>query len=64
MNIELKNRIKSFLWRAGAAVTVSGGAYFLKIGDLWQLDFKTLVNLGAVAVATLAVAEVTKWLNK
>lgn len=64
MTTDLKKRIKSLLWRAGGFSAVAIGAYFLQVGDLWALDVKTLINIGAVAFVGLVVNEVTKYLNK
>jgi hypothetical protein len=60
---KLNNRIKSFIWRAGGFTLVAMLAYFLQIGDLWAIDVKTLVNIGAVAFSGLVVNEITKYLN-
>ncbi len=62
-NIKLNNRIKSLIWRAGGFTAVAMGAYFLQVGDIWALDIKTLVNVGAIAFVGLVVNEVTKYLN-
>lgn len=63
MNQELLKRFKSFFWRAGGMLVVAVGAYILQIGDVFKLDWHTLVNLAVIAVVGLAVGEVTKWLN-
>jgi len=60
---KLNNRLKSFIWRAGGFTLVAMLAYFLQIGDLWAIDVKTLVNIGAVALSGLVVNEITKYLN-
>lgn len=59
----MKNRIKSFVWRAGGMSFIAGGAYVLKIGDLWKVDPKLFVNIAVLAALGLAVGEVTKMLN-
>jgi len=64
MNTELKNRIKSLLWRAGGMAFVAVGAYFLQVGDIWLLEPKMMINLGAMAAVGLVVSEITKYLNK
>lgn len=64
LNEQIKNRIKSFTWRLGSLAFVTAGAYVLSVGDVFNLDYKTLVNLTAIAVLGLAVGEVTKFLNK
>lgn len=64
LNEQLKNRIKSFAWRLGAMTFVTAGAYVLSVGDVFNLDYKTLINLTVIAVLGLAVGEVTKFLNK
>lgn len=63
MTTGIKNRIKSFLWRAAGTAVIAGGAYILKIGDLWKLDYHVLVNLTVLAVIVLVVGEVTKYMN-
>lgn len=63
MNDKLKNRIKSLIWRAGGMSALALGAYILKIGDLWALDPKTLVNVAVMAFVGLVVGEVTKYMN-
>lgn len=63
MTETFKKRVKSLLWRSGGVAVVAMLAYFLQIGDLWAIDYKTLVNIGAVAFVGLVVNEITKYLN-
>ena len=64
MNIELKKRIKSLLWRAGGMAFVAGGAYILNVGDVFAIDPKALLNVAILAFMGLVVGEITKILNK
>ena len=61
---ELINRSKSFAWRAGSMVVVSVGTYILKIGDIYLLDWRLIVNLSIMTTVALLLAEGTKFLNK
>lgn len=57
MSKQLKNRLKSLLWRAGAMATIACIAY---IGDnLHAFDMSPEV----IAVAGLILGEITKFLN-
>ena len=61
---ELINRSKSFAWRAGSMVVVSVGTYILKIGDIYLLDWRLIVNLSIMTTVALLLAEGTKFLNQ
>ena len=63
MEIKLKNRIKSLLWRAAGMAVIAVGAYVLQVGDVFSLDARMLVNLAVMAIAGLIVGEVTKYFN-
>ena len=67
MNQENKNifinRFKSYLWRAGGMAFVAVGAYVLKVGDIFLLDWKIILNLASIAAIGLLVGEITKFLN-
>lgn len=64
MSKELKNRIKSLLWRAGGVAFIAMGAYVTGLGDIFLIDPKILINLGVIAFLGLVMGEVTKYLNK
>lgn len=64
MNIELKKRLKSLAWRAGGMAFVAVGGYVLQVGDVFQLEPKTLINVGVLSFVGLVVSEITKYLNK
>ena len=58
MNIELKKRVLSFIWRLGAMVVVAILGFVLKI-----LPDIATPEIVAVIVA-LVIGEITKFLNK
>jgi len=61
----LINRIKSFAWRLGALVVVSGLSWFVQPEVLQALsDEGVRVPAVVILVSTLVVAEVTKYLNR
>jgi len=62
--MELKNRLKSLLWRAGGMTVVALGAYVMQVGDIFTLDGKILINLAVMTFIGLVVSEITKYLNK
>lgn len=64
MESELIKRIKSLIWRTFGVAFIAVSAYYLQIGDIWQLDIKMLVNIGLTAGVGLIFNEVTKHLNK
>jgi len=57
MNIELKNRILSFIWRLGAMVVVA------ILGFVSQLLPEITTSEAIVTIVALVVAEITKMLN-
>jgi len=63
MNIELKKRLKSLLWRAGGMAFIASSAYILQVGDIFALDAKVLLNVAILAFMGLVVGEITKILN-
>ena len=64
MNIELKNRLKSLLWRAGGMSVVAAMAYILNVGDVFAIEPKALINVAILAFMGLVLGEITKILNK
>jgi len=64
MNIELKNRLKSLLWRAGGMAFIASSAYIFNVGDVFAIDPKALLNVAILAFMGLVVGEITKILNK
>jgi len=64
MNIELKNRLKSLIWRSGGMALVACLAYILQVGDIFSLDYKTLANITALTFIGLVVGEISKILNR
>lgn len=59
----IKNRLKSFLWRTGGMAFVAMCAYISQVGDIFEVDFRTLANIGITVIIGLAAGEVTKYLN-
>jgi len=59
----MNNRVKSFLWRWGAFVAISGGAYLTNIGDIREVDVYKLITIFVVVSAGYVVNEATKYLN-
>jgi hypothetical protein len=61
---ELKKRIKSFLWRAGALVALSGFSYLANVQDVQSIEWNKLMTLLLTGFSALVVSEITKTLNK
>lgn len=59
MNEQLKKRLKSLIWRAGAVAAVTIAAFFVEPEVVQALNLPQWLVIGV----SLAVAEVTKWLN-
>jgi len=63
MTPEIKNRIKSFIWRTGAMTFVAVAAYVTGLGDIYLIDWKLLTNIAVITIIGLIVAEITKYFN-
>lgn len=59
----MSNRLKSFLWRAGAFVVVALAGYLMNLGDVREVDPWTLGTIFMVTLSTFVFNEVTKHLN-
>ena len=57
MNIELKNRLKSFIWRLGGMIVISGIGFLVDNETALQIPTWLIVVLGLVG------GEVTKFVN-
>lgn len=56
-------RIKSLFWRSGAVVAVSLFSYLSNIGDIRELDASKFATVAVVALSSLILGELTKYLN-
>ena len=57
MNIELKNRLKSFIWRLGGMIVISGIGFLVDNETALQIPTWLIVVLGLIG------GEVTKFVN-
>lgn len=59
----LKDRVKSFLWRAGLFTAVSVFGYLMNVGDVRSIDPWKLLTIFTVTISTFVVNEITKHAN-
>ena len=57
MNIELKNRLKSFIWRLGGMIVIAGIGFIVDNETALQIPTWLIVVLGLIG------GEVTKFVN-
>lgn len=56
-------RIKSFLWRTSAFVSVAIFSYLANVSDIREIDANKLLTLSLAGISSLILAEITKYLN-
>lgn len=44
-----KEKFVSLMWTLAIAIVLAVGGYIVSVGDLWQLDVHTLVNVAFMA---------------
>ena len=60
----MNNRVKSFIWRAGAFVIIAISAYLANISDIRDIEIGKMATIFVVTISSFVVSEVTKSLNK
>lgn len=63
MNEQVQKRVKSFVWRAGAFVSLAVFGYLANIADIREIDGYKLATIFTVTISAYVVGEVTKYLN-
>lgn len=64
MSDQIKNRIKSFIWRAGLFSGVAIASYLMNIADIREIEAYKLATILVVTLATYVANEGTKYLNR
>ena len=59
----MKNRLQSFLWRAGVFTAIAIAAYVVNFSDIREIDPRTILNIFVMTIAAYITNEGTKWLN-
>ncbi len=63
MNKKLISRLKSLAWRSGMMALTVVIAAVVTGGDIFNLDYQVLVNLGVITFLGLVGGEISRILN-